>query len=149
MARRKPTKEELTTTTGIVCASKHEKAVIQILIDESVEFEYEPDSIKYRTKVRNGACGTCGKSDVYQERSYTPDVRFANGIYLEIKGKLTPQKRTLMRQFVKCHPELDLRFIFQNDGWLTKRKRTSYSEWAMGIGCGATVGQAVPSTWYR
>lgn len=148
MGRRRPTKAELTTTTGIVCASKHECNVVQELINSGVDFEYEPETISYRTKVRNGTCDSCGESDVYQERSYTPDIRFANGIYLEVKGKFTPQKRTLMRAFVKCNPELDLRFVFQNNGYLTKAKKTSFVEWAHQIGCEATVGKAVPSQWY-
>lgn len=136
------------TTEGHECDSIYERDVLQGLIAKGVDFEYEPESIKYRTKVRSGSCGECGASDVYQGRSYTPDVRFRNGTYLEIKGKFMPAKRTLMRAFVRENPELTLRFLFYRDNWLTTGHKRKYSDFCRAIGCESDVGTEVPEAWY-
>lgn len=145
-------KKDLTTTAGHECASLYERDVLQGLIDNGVEFDYEPETIRYRSRVRNGHCGSCGGAEVYQERSYTPDLRFANGVLVEIKGKFLPQKRTLMREVVRCHPELDLRFLFQRDGWLQPKSRAKgrrrYSDWARGLHLPVAIGLEIPEDWY-
>ena len=48
------------------------------------------------------------------EHSYTPDIVLANGIILEVKGRLVKADRDKHLLIKEQYPDIDLRFVFQN-----------------------------------
>ena len=143
MARSFPTKN------GDKCDSDYERGIIDDLIERGIEYGYERRigedekfKIAYATPVTNGHCEACGTNGrpVVQRRSYTPDIHLPSGVIVEVKGKFTPAKRTLMRHAVRCNPDLDIRFILMADTWLTKRKARRLSDWCRAQGIVYCVG---------
>lgn len=62
---------------------------------------------------------------------YKPDVRFANGVLVELKGYLDASDRRKMREVKVQHPMLDIRFVFQRAKTkLNKKSKTTYAMWA-------------------
>jgi len=61
---------------------------------------------------------------------YVPDFVLPNGIIIETKGWFPPEDRRKMANVKRCHPELDIRFIFLKDQPITKGSKTLYSTWA-------------------
>ena len=95
-------------------------------------FTYECTELKYRKKTsREMVCQSCGSHEIFQYAIYTPDFKLPNGIFLETKGWLKPSDRTKMESVIACHPELDIRMVFQYDGWTTKLKKQRYSDWCI------------------
>lgn len=125
------------TKVGLKVASQFEADVIDWMVDNGKEFEYEAEALPYETPVVNGKCPNCGHEQVVQRRVYTPDIKLANGSFIEIKGKFTPAKRTLMRHLIKAHPDRTFHFVFYNDPFLTKQKARKLSDWAraQGVEC--------------
>jgi hypothetical protein len=61
---------------------------------------------------------------------YTPDFILPNGIIIEAKGRWLGSDRTKHLKVREAHPELDIRFCFQNaHNKLTARSKTSYADW--------------------
>lgn len=86
----------------------------------------EQDKLDYTSLVTNAQCEKCGLGTVVQRRSFTPDLFVIctqaaggrdkpRGYYIETKGYLRPHQRALLRRIIKCHPDLDLRFILQKE----------------------------------
>ena len=142
---------------GDPCASNFERQVIDDLIQRGVPYGYEcrvgeakKFRLVYETPVNRGKCNVCGagRPEVVQQRSYTPDIHLANGIIVEAKGKFIASKRELMRNVVKCHPQVDLRFVFMRDNWLVARtKKRRYSDWARALGVKFVIGTSIPQEW--
>lgn len=62
---------------------------------------------------------------------YIPDFELPNGIIVEAKGYLDAKDRSKMISVKKDHPDLDIRFCFQNaKNKLGKGSKTTYAEWA-------------------
>lgn len=125
------------TSNGDKCRSRYERDIVQHAIDLELPYEYEPITLGYQSSIVKGACTACGAAGraVVQRRTYTPDLVLPNGIVVEIKGKFDASKRNLMRQLVRCNPDVDIRFIFMRDnrfGAAKNRKR--YSDWARALG---------------
>lgn len=101
----------------------------------------ESDTLLYTVPVRDATCSACGASQVSKRRNYTPDLRLPDapardngvfshtGFYVEVKGYLRANERSLLRAFCKARPDIDLRFVFQRDfrigagtaiSWVTK-----------------------------
>jgi hypothetical protein len=77
--------------------------------------EYETTKIKYR---------------VEEDRSYTPDFKLPNGIYIETKGRFVAADRKKHLLIKKQRPELDIRFVFTNSKTkLSKTSKTTYGDW--------------------
>ena len=92
-----------------------ESYTISDLKERQVDFQYEPHRIKYMQ---------------VQERSYTPDILLANGIYVEVKGYFTSLDRVKHLLIKKSNPDLDIRFLFQRaNNKLSKTSKTTYSAW--------------------
>ena len=99
------------------------------LTDAGIYFEYEPISFKYKQPVNNAVCNNCGEGDVVKIRSYTPDFYFPKShLYVETKGKFTPEARTAMTHIVKYSP-YEVRMVFMTDNWLSKKHSMRYSRW--------------------
>ena len=47
-------------------------------------------------------------------RTYTPDFVLNNGIIVEVKGRFVPADRRRQLLIRKQHPDLDIRFVFEN-----------------------------------
>lgn len=81
-------------------------------------------------------------------RRYTPDIRIkASGVWVEAKGKFTPENRAKMEDFLEGHPEIDLRFLFMRDNWITKNHKSKYSDWCKKLGVKYAIGIRVPDEW--
>jgi hypothetical protein len=109
---------------GTVWASRFEYAVYSTLKEKGYDVRKttEQDRMAYTSPVRNGRCTRCSSSCVVEDRSYTPDLFVvprgsdaASGYYLEAKGYLRGERRTLLRAFRKTGPACDLRLVVQRD----------------------------------
>lgn len=129
-------------------ASIFEKVIWDDAKERGIEITYEPESFQYEKRPPRGAkCGDCGSSKVSVPGSYTPDFKVQGRFFVEAKGYLNAPKRTLMEAFRKSNPELDLRFLFAQDNWLTHKKKTKYTDWAKQIGVKSAVGNKIPEEW--
>ncbi len=124
-------------------ASGFEKKIYDILIKRGLKVEYEPETFEYKRRTGNRAyCEDCGSKRTYKLARYTPDFR----IYLEAKGYFKPAKRAAMEDFLRTHPDFDLRFVFGADNWLTSKRFKKYSDWAKSLKVKYAIGQ-VPDKW--
>lgn len=127
--------------------------------EPDVELVLEVPSFTFQTRERNMACASCGSHNVVKARVYTPDIYFpATEVYIEGKGKFPAPRRRILRDFGKARKDVDLRFVFQADNWLTKAKKTRYTGWARMYGFPAVVWSVqamrlgtppIPEEWYR
>lgn len=63
-------------------------------------------------------------------RTYTPDFLLENGIIIEVKGRFTSDDRRKHLAVKKQHPNLDIRFVFENSRRkLNKGAKTTYGQW--------------------
>lgn len=80
-----------------------------------VEYEYETVKIEWEDLAY---------------RTYTPDFVLFNGIIIETKGMFTVGDRRKHLAIQKQHPELDIRFVFENSKRkLRKGAKTTYASW--------------------
>jgi hypothetical protein len=102
-------------------------------------------------------CRVCGSDQVSQSRSYTPDLLHdpevlparseqvyspgrSEHYYVDVKGYMRANKRSLLRSFCKARQDIALRVILQRDyrlsktatisQWLSKTLRVPYVLWA-------------------
>ena len=62
---------------------------------------------------------------------YKPDWVLPNHIIIETKGRFTAQDRAKHLLIQEQHPNLDIRFVFQNAKVrLSKASKTTYGDWA-------------------
>jgi len=65
-------------------------------------------------------------------RTYTPDFVLANNIIIETKGLFTSADRRKHVEIKKQHPELDIRFVFENSRRkLYKGAKNTYAKWCI------------------
>ncbi len=65
-------------------------------------------------------------------RTYTPDFVLNNGIIIETKGMFTTADRRKHLCVKKQHPELDIRFVFENSNRkLYKNAKSTYAQWCI------------------
>ena len=63
-------------------------------------------------------------------RTYTPDFILYNGIIIETKGRFLTLDRRKHLAIKKQHPNLDIRFVFENSKRkLSKGAKSTYAEW--------------------
>lgn len=84
-----------------------------------VPYQYESERIAY---------------PVTLTKHYTPDFiltkRDGSKMYLELKGRFTASDRVKMKRIKKCHPDLDIRMVFQmGSNRITKTSKTTYMQW--------------------
>lgn len=146
---------------GTVWASRFEYAVYSKLKERGYDVRKtsEQDRMAYASPVVSGRCLQCGTDRVVTERHYTPDLfvvpRRADeasragliedptspgryGYYLEAKGYLRSERRSLLRAFRKTGPRCDLRLVLQRDypvgkstlsGWATRLMKVPVHIW--------------------
>jgi hypothetical protein len=94
-----------------------EQVICEQLDEQGVEYEYESFKIDYEMPAT--------------KHKYTPDIKLANGIIVEIKGRLVPADRKKHVLIKKQHPEYDIRFVFQYArAPILKGSKTTYAMWA-------------------
>lgn len=92
-----------------------EERVILDLQQRKIKFAYEPIKISY----------------VKKPSTYTPDIVLSNGIIVEVKGYFKADDRAKHLLIKKQHPELDIRFVFQDSKKkIHKSSPTTYGMWA-------------------
>lgn len=97
--------------------------------------EYESLKLRYTVPAR--------------EHTYTPDWPCPHNIIIETKGWFQDaserQKMVLVKQ---CHPNLDIRFVFQNAKKpIYKGSPTSYAKWAESHGFPWADKGTIPPAW--
>jgi len=93
--------------------SGFEGTVISNLRRRKIPHKYEPERIRYVI-----------------EHDYIPDVKLDNGIYVELKGRLTVADRRKTLAVIKQNKGIDLRFCFQSaHNKLYKGAKSTYAEW--------------------
>jgi Phage endonuclease I len=70
-------------------------------------------------------------------------------IILENKGLLDAATRKKMKLVKEAYPDLDIRFVFMADNWVTKTKKQRYSQWAEANGFKWWVGTCPPEEWFK
>lgn len=79
-----------------------------------ITYEYEKERITY----------------IGKPKTYTPDFKLSNGIYIETKGRFDAKDRTKHKQVKDQHPDKDIRFVFSNsNNKIRKGSKTTYADW--------------------
>lgn len=85
------------------------------LSENGVSYKYETTKIQWEDRMF---------------RKYTPDFILPNGIIIEAKGLFTPDDRRKHKEINKQHPNLEIRFIFENSKRkIAKNSKTTYADW--------------------
>jgi len=112
-----------------------EERVISDLNVRDVPYMYEPEKLAY-----------------YVERHYVPDLK-VGAMYVELKGYFRQDAQRKMKAVKAQHPELDIRFVFQNANatiqGAKKRKdgsKMTCAEWAERNGFVYSEG-TIPEEW--
>ena len=81
--------------------------------------------------------------------TYTPDFQLPNGIIIETKGRFVASDRKKHTLVKKQHPELDIRFVFQNaKGRINKGSKTTYADWCNKNGF-LYAEKEIPYEWFK
>ena len=108
-----------------------EVKVADFLSSLKVSFEYESRKLAYVLQC-----------------NYTPDFLLPNGVFLEVKGRLTSEDRRKMIAVKKSNPDLDIRFVFQAPfNKIYKGSKTTYAKWADTHGFPWSSYQSIPIEW--
>ena len=93
-----------------------EESVDALLKQSGIDAQYEQHKVLYTIPIS------------YHE--YTPDFRLPNGIFIETKGRFVLEDRKKHILIKQQHPELDIRFVFQNSkNKIRKGSPTTYADW--------------------
>ncbi len=110
--------------------NKLERGLGCLLAAAGVPFAYEPDRIYYT-----------------KPHYYVPDFKVGD-FYLETKGRFLPSDRTKHLLLQEQHPELDIRFVFQQPTHrISKVSRTTYAAWCDKHGF-LWCGKKLPKEWF-
>ena len=133
MARRKFTKRQAAVKHGY--RSGLEEDIDKTLQENQIDGEYEQHTINY----------TIPES----KHTYTPDFRLPSGIFVETKGRFVIEDRKKHLLIKAQHPELDIRFVFQNSrGKIRKGSKTTYADWCDKHGF-VYADKTIPSDWLK
>lgn len=110
------------------------KSVIERTIDvqlkiSGIEYSYETMVIPYTL-----------------HGEYNPDFILGNGIIIEVKGLLDRESKRKMMAVKTQHPELDIRFVFQNADKKVPGTKETHGRWATRTGWKWAEGR-IPEAW--
>lgn len=112
--------------------SGFERDIAAQIRNKGIPLLYETDKVEYQKEPSN----------------YKPDFKLPNGIYVETKGRFTSADRKKHLLVKEQHPELDIRFVFQNPRVkLSKASKTTYGEWATKHGF-TWAEKWIPQDWF-
>ena len=115
--------------------SGFENKVASALSEQKVKFEYEVTQIEYV------------KPETHHK--YTVDFTLPNGILIETKGRWTLEDRKKHLLIKQQHPELDIRFVFQNpNGKIRKGSKTTYADYCEKHNI-LWSDKVIPTTWLK
>jgi len=101
----------------------------------NVDGEYEKHKVRYIKPVTH--------------HEYTPDFRLPNGIFVETKGRFVVEDRKKHILIKEQHPELDIRFVFQNSkNKIRKGSKTTYADWCNKYGF-IYADKVIPMEWLK
>lgn len=83
------------------------------------------------------------------ESKYTPDFFLENGVILEAKGFFKPADRRKMLAVKQQHPDLDIRFVFQRNNYLSKTSKSTYGDWCTKHGFQWCLFPDIPPEWLQ
>lgn len=110
-----------------------EKNIAGQIRNRKVPLRYEAIKIKYQKP----------------PSQYKPDWVLPNHIIVETKGRFTASDRAKHLLVKEQHPNLDLRFVFQNSRVrLSKSSKTTYGDWATKHGF-IWADQWIPDEWFK
>ena len=131
MKKRRFTKRQAAKAKGY--RSGLEVGLAEALTHIGINGEYEQHKIKYTKPATN--------------HTYTPDFRLPNGIFIETKGRFVTEDRKKHILIKDQHPELDIRFVFQNSkNKIRKGSNTTYADWCEKYGF-KYADKTIPETW--
>jgi len=131
MAKKRFTKRQAAVKHGY--RSGLEEDIDNALKQQSIDGEYEQHKVLYTKPV------------TYHE--YTPDFRLPNGIFIETKGRFVLQDRKKHILIKQQHPDLDIRFVFQNSkAKIRKGSKTTYADWCNKHGF-VYADKEIPTKW--
>jgi hypothetical protein len=131
MKKRRFTKRQAAKVKGY--RSGLEVGLAEALTHVGINGEYEQHKIKYTKPATN--------------HTYTPDFRLPNGIFIETKGRFVAEDRKKHILIKDQHPELDIRFVFQNSkNKIRKGSNTTYADWCEKHGF-QYADKTIPETW--
>lgn len=83
------------------------------------------------------------------KHTYTPDFILDSGIIIETKGRFVTSDRKKHLLIKKQHPELDIRFLFQNaKAKINKGSKTTYADWCEKHGF-IYADKNIPQEWFN
>ncbi len=110
-----------------------EESVDALLKQSGIDGQYEQHKVLYTIPIS------------YHE--YTPDFRLPNGIFVETKGRFVLEDRKKHVLIKQQHPELDIRFVFQNSkNKIRKGSPTTYADWCKKHGF-LYADKTIPQEW--
>lgn len=110
-----------------------EESVDALLKQSGIDGQYEQHKVLYTIPIS------------YHE--YTPDFRLPNGIFVETKGRFVLEDRKKHMLIKQQHPELDIRFVFQNSkNKIRKGSPTTYADWCKKHGF-LYADKTIPQEW--
>jgi len=110
-----------------------EESVDALLKQSGIDGQYEQHKVLYTIPIS------------YHE--YTPDFRLPNGIFVETKGRFVIEDRKKHVLIKQQHPELDIRFVFQNSkNKIRKGSPTTYADWCKKHGF-LYADKTIPQEW--
>lgn len=125
---------------GNVWASRFEYSVYKALKEQgyNVRRTTPQDSKAYTATVKNGECLECNSERVVTNHWYTPDLFVTtgpegepfgqSGYYIEAKGYLRAERRSLLRSFRKARPDVDFRLVVERDYKVGKGTLISWAD---------------------
>ena len=131
MARSPFTKKQVAAKYGF--RSGLEMQIDEALKSQGIDGQYEQhviDYIKPETK-----------------HKYHPDFKLPNGVFVETKGRFLTEDRKKHLLIKQQHPELDIRFLFQNSKTkISKSSKTTYADWCIKYGF-QFADKVIPEDW--
>ena len=92
------------------------------------------------------------KLDYVVRRTYLPDflvvLESGKSFFIEVKGWFRPEDRTKMIAVKAYNPDLDIRLVFSNDGKLSSKSSSRYSDWCRKHGFEFAIGH-IPEKWFK
>lgn len=117
----------------VLLKSSLELQVWKQLKGKRQEVHYEPIHIEYTSPIKR----------------YRPDFILKNGIIIEVKGYFESKDRSKHLRVKKQHPDLDIRFVFQNPQTkLSKKSKTTYAAWCEKHGFKYAT-EFIPDEWLK
>lgn len=130
-------------------ASNYEQRVFYDAKKRGFQVRYEPAAFFFERRGRGTYCRHCGSGETFKRHKYTPDFGIGGGIFVETKGKFDAPARSKHIDFSESRKDVDLRFLFAVDNWVTKKHARRYSDWCRERGIKYAVGSQIPQEWFE